>query len=106
MDTLKTGSADEPVWFCEHAKSSRSSCKKCKKPIAAGSIRIGREFDLPVHGHIRGSKSYYHPECLLLKLMPSSAAYTFIRGDQLSGYDHLSPQEQNEIDALIDEGEV
>ncbi|KAL4464812.1 hypothetical protein ABPG74_011373 [Tetrahymena malaccensis] len=52
--------------YCaELAKSNRSECKGCQKPIDQGALRIGHTvyFD-EEHTHI--NKKWYHPKCLTL----------------------------------------
>lgn len=54
---------DEAPAFNPHiaqlAKSSRSSCKKCKATIDKDSLRLGRQYD---NGD-RMMCAWYHPQC-------------------------------------------
>jgi hypothetical protein len=77
----------------EYAKSGRSSCKKCGKPIPDGALRMGPLVQSP---HFDGKVPlWHHFECLASK---SSA---LIDPAQVDGYFSLRPEHQTQIDELI-----
>jgi hypothetical protein len=77
----------------EYAKSGRSSCKKCGKPIPDGALRMGPLVQSP---HFDGKVPlWHHFECLAAK------ASALVDAAQVDGYFSLRPEHQTHIDNLI-----
>ncbi|XP_031121019.1 polynucleotide 3'-phosphatase ZDP isoform X1 [Ipomoea triloba] len=86
----------------EYAKSSKSSCKKCSKAIAASSLRLGLVSKAPQGFSMT---KWHHMECFPLSsdLIPSANA--------ISGFSSLKSSDQEDLakfisEATVDEQEV
>ncbi|XP_076286203.1 poly-(ADP-ribose) polymerase [Lasioglossum baleicum] len=81
--------------YCvDYAKSSRSSCQNCKKPIAKETLRLAVVVQSPVHD----SKvpRWYHAACFFVKQRPKSAA-------DIANFDNIRWEDQQDVKKKIEE---
>jgi len=79
----------EPLWKVEIAKSGRSKCRTCEKPIDEGLFRIGEPYFYEDHLSYR----WHHPRCIAPML------YTPL--EKLDGYKMLKPDEKLRLRKLL-----
>ena len=85
--------------FCvDYSKRGTARCKKCKKAITKGEIRIGKS----VQFKDKYIYQYYHVHCLFLSFQKARTARNVISNiDDLDGADSILEAERREIEKLI-----
>ncbi|XP_019154130.1 PREDICTED: polynucleotide 3'-phosphatase ZDP isoform X4 [Ipomoea nil] len=81
----------------EYAKSSKSSCKKCSKAIAASSLRLGLVSKAPQGFNMT---KWHHMECFPLSSDPIPSA------SAISGFSSLKSSDQEDLTKFISEATV
>ncbi|UCE08985.1 MAG: hypothetical protein JSW61_08295 [Candidatus Thorarchaeota archaeon] len=90
LEKLKRSKKEpEPVWKVETAKSGRSKCRSCGRPIEEGRFRIGEPYFYEEHLSYR----WHHPKCI--------APTFYIPLEKLDGYRLLAPEEKMRLSKLL-----
>ncbi|XP_062015645.1 polynucleotide 3'-phosphatase ZDP-like isoform X2 [Rosa rugosa] len=76
----------------EYAKSSKSSCKKCSKPIEKKALRLGTK-------DARGYTKWHHLGCFSFGSDPVASV------DKIKGFQSLESSDQEALKNLVDEFE-
>jgi len=88
----------------EYAKPSRAKCKltTCKQPFDEGSLRIGKTFSSS-NGE-RNQTDWFHVDCIFKAFVRARKTTKKIETvDDILGFDSLSPQDQDNVQKLVEE---
>ncbi|XP_054263883.1 DNA ligase 3 isoform X2 [Macrosteles quadrilineatus] len=94
---------DEQKRFAaDRAKLGRAGCKKCKQKIETGALRIAKIAPNPFGSGGGAMKMWHHANCMFEVFAKQRATTARIEsGDDVEGWDNLSPEDQEEILQLV-----
>eukprot|EP01122_Echinamoeba_exundans_P012170 TRINITY_DN503_c0_g1_i1.p1 TRINITY_DN503_c0_g1~~TRINITY_DN503_c0_g1_i1.p1 ORF type:complete len:911 (+),score=243.47 TRINITY_DN503_c0_g1_i1:100-2733(+) len=89
----------EITYKCEYAKTGRSACKACKKPLPENAMRVGKSSPSPFFDGVM--LVWYHPTCFEKKFGKNVNSVT-----QIIGHDLMRPEDQALLRKMFGGGEA
>jgi DNA ligase-3 len=87
---------------CDYAKRNTSSCKKCKKKLEKGELRLAKVVANFFHDGEGEMKQYHHPACLFETFVRARSTTKIIESpDDIEGFGDLEQPEKDLINQLI-----
>ena len=105
LRNLKPSAANmtENKFMCDYAKRATSGCKKCKKKLEKGELRLAKVVPNFFHDGDGEMKQYHHAECLFETFVKARAATKIIEElDDLQGFGDLEQSDKDRIKRLLD----
>ena len=100
---LSRGSGSRTHFGYGYAKLGTSVCKdvECKTNICKGELRIVKDAPNRFALDDTLSRSYYHPECFFLRVMPRAHKWHFEQGNELENYSVLTADDRARVEGLV-----
>ena len=93
----------ENKFMCDYAKRATSGCKKCKKKLEKGELRLAKVVPNFFHEGDGEMKQYHHAECLFETFVKARATTKIIEElDDLQGFGDLEQVDKDRIKRLLD----
>ena len=93
----------ENKFMCDYAKRATSGCKKCKKKLEKGELRLAKVVPNFFHDGDGEMKQYHHAECLFETFVKARATTKIIEElDDLQGFGDLEQADKDRIKRLLD----
>ena len=89
--------------MCDYAKRATSACKKCKKKLEKGELRVAKVVPNFFHEGEGEMKQYHHAECLFETFVKARATTKIIEElDDLQGFGDLEQPDKDRIKHLLE----
>ena len=92
----------ENKYACDYAKRATSACKKCKKKLEKGELRLAKVVPNFFHEGDGEMKQYHHAECLFETFARARGTTRIIEElDDLQGFGELEQTDKDRVTRLL-----
>ena len=103
MEKVIEGAENGKKFYVDHSKRGTAKCRKCKKNIPKGELRIGKN----VLFKDRNILQYYHVQCAFVSFKSARLITNVVTNmNEVGGLDNISEDERAQLEKLISQVDV